>query len=106
MHNKIYTLLRNFWNDNHEMILNINILKLANWTIKYNKLLHPYVKDDRVINGTKILIDIFFRNANQEIVEQIQQIYSSNKFYELSVTNCTKLPFELCKSLETRIKQI
>lgn len=65
MHNKIYMLLRNFWNDNHEMILNINILKLANWTMRYDKLLHAYVKDERLINGTKILIDIFFRNANE-----------------------------------------
>lgn len=93
MHNKIYTLLRNFWNDNHEIILNLNILKLANWTIRYNKLLHIYVRDDRLINGTKILIEIFFRNSNQEVIEQVQQIYSNNKFFELSVTNCTKLPF-------------
>jgi molybdopterin synthase catalytic subunit len=62
----------------------------------YTKILKGHVRDERPATGVKILLDIYFRNANNEIIELIKQIYNNKRFYELTVAHCTKLPFEFC----------
>jgi hypothetical protein len=64
MHDKIYKLLRTFWNENHESLSNQNILKLAKWVSSYTHILKGHVRDERLATGVKILLDIYFRNAN------------------------------------------
>lgn len=45
MHDKIYRLLRTFWNDNHENLANLHLLKLARWVNRYSLLLKGHVRD-------------------------------------------------------------
>ena len=106
MHDKVYKLLRGFWNDNHANLANLHLLRLAHWVNRYSIQLKGYVRDERLQTGVKILLDIYFRNANTELNEAIKNIFSNTHYYELSVAHCTKLPFEFVGLLEKRLKDI
>lgn len=68
--------------------------------------MNGHVRDERLHSGVKILLDIYFRNANAELTEATTSMYFNPRYYELSVAHCTKLPFEFVRLLEARLSII
>ncbi len=59
-----------------------------------------------MLDGYKTLKEIFFRNAVGEVEEQVRNTYNNPKHQELSVAHCSKLPFELHRVLEHRVRMV